>query len=168
MIVMCSIGAAIVVGVTILILLGKRDSGFEFGENVGIIEIEGVIADPKPILRHLREFRKNDRIKAIVLRIDSPGGGVGPSQEIYEEVKRTKRVKKVVVSMGAIATSGGYYVAAAADHIMANPGTITGSISVIMEFANLESLFEKIGIATDTILTYAQQPSPYVCQLFFH
>jgi len=161
--VVCTIGAAIVIGITILLFLGKRDSTFEFGESVGIVEVEGVIADPKPILTHLREFRKNDRIKAIVLRIDSPGGGVGPSQEIYEEVKRTKRVKHVVASMGAIATSGGYYVAAAADHIMANPGTITGSISVIMEFANLEVLFEKIGVAAYVLKSgeYKDVGSPF-------
>jgi protease-4 len=161
--VLCTIGAALIMGITILLLLGKRDSTFDFGESVGIVQVEGVIADPKPILTHLKEFRKNDRIKAIVLRIDSPGGGVGPSQEIFEEVKRTKRVKRVVASMGAIATSGGYYVAAAADHIMANPGTITGSISVIMEFANLEVLFEKIGVAAYVLKSgeYKDVGSPF-------
>lgn len=161
--VMCGIGAAMVIGVTMLLFFSKRDSTFEFGENVGIIEIEGVIADPKPVLTHLREFRNNDRIKAIVLRIDSPGGGVGPSQEIYEEVKRTKRVKQVVASLGAIAASGGYYVAAAADHIMANPGTITGSISVIMEFANFEVLFQKIGVAAYVLKSgeYKDVGSPF-------
>lgn len=146
MLVMCAIGAAVVITVATLFFLSRRDSAFDFGENVAVIEIKGVIADPKPILQYLRELRKKKNVKAIVLRIDSPGGGVGPSQEIYEEVKKTKRVKKVVASMGAIAASGGYYVAAAADHIMANPGTITGSISVLMEFANLEDLLKKIGV----------------------
>lgn len=161
--VLCTIGAAMVIGISVLVFLGKSDSTFEFGEGIGIIEVEGVIADPKPTLTHLRDFRKNDRIKAIILRIDSPGGGVGPSQEIYEEVKRTKRIKHVVASMGAIATSGGYYVAAAADHIMANPGTVTGSISVIMEFANLEALFEKIGIAAYVLKSgeYKDVGSPF-------
>jgi protease-4 len=147
MLVLCGLGVALIMGVTMLLVLSKKETAFDFGENVGVIEIKGVIADPGPTLSHLREFRKNDNIKAIVIRIDSPGGGVGPSQEIYEEIKRTKLSKQVVVSMGAIAASGGYYIAAAANHIMANPGTITGSISVIMEFANLEALFEKIGIA---------------------
>ena len=78
--IVCGIGAAMVIGVTILLFFSKRDTTFEFGENVGIIEIEGIIADPKPILTQLREFRKNDGIKAIVLRIDSPGGGVGPGE----------------------------------------------------------------------------------------
>jgi protease-4 len=146
MLIMCAIGAAVIITVTSLFFIGTRDSAFDFGENVGVIEIKGVISDPKPVLENLRELRKKKSVRAIVLRIDSPGGGVGPSQEIYEEVKKTKRVKKVVASMGAIAASGGYYVAAAADRIVANPGTLTGSISVLMEFANLESLLNKIGV----------------------
>lgn len=147
LLVICTIGAVAVISVTAIFFIGKRSSAFHFGENVGVIEIKGIIADPKPILTQLKELRNKKDIKAIVLRIDSPGGGVGPSQEIYEEVKKTKQFKKIVASMGAIAASGGYYVAAAADHIMANPGTITGSIGVIMEFANFEELFKKIGVA---------------------
>jgi protease-4 len=130
-----------------LLFLGKRDAAFEFGEKVGVVEIKGVIADAKETVLQLKRFRKNKAVKAIVLRIDSPGGGVGPSQEIYAEVKRTTRTKKVVASMGAIAASGGYYVAAAADHVVANPGTITGSIGVLMEFPNMEELFKKIGVS---------------------
>ena len=127
----CAICAVMIISVAALFFLGKGDSAFEFGEKVGVVEINGVIADPKPVILQLKRFRKNNDVKAIVLRIDSPGGGVGPSQEIYEEVKKTTRLKKVVASMGAIAASGGYYVGAAADHIMANPGTITGSIGVV-------------------------------------
>jgi len=130
---------------TALFFLGTRDAAFEFGEKVGVVEVKGVIADAKETVLQLKRFRQNDDVKAIVLRIDSPGGGVGPSQEIYAEVKRTTRTKKVV--MGAIAASGGYYVAAAADHVVANPGTITGSIGVLMEFTNLEELFKKIGLS---------------------
>jgi protease-4 len=147
----CAIGAVVIIGVAALFFLGKRDSAFEFGEKVGVVEIRGVIADPKPTILHLKRFRKNSDVKAIVLRIDSPGGGVGPSQEIYAEVKKTTLIKKVVVSMGAMAASGGYYVGAAADHIMANPGTITGSIGVIMEFANAQELFERIGVSAVVI-----------------
>ncbi|NVM20981.1 MAG: signal peptide peptidase SppA [Desulfobacterales bacterium] len=145
--IMCTIGAVVIISVTALFFFGKRDSGFEFGEKVGVIEINGIIADPKTVLTHFKELRLDRDVKAIVLRIDSPGGGVGPSQEIYREVKKTRRLKKVVASLGAIAASGGYYVAAAADHVMANPGTITGSIGVIMEFANLEELFKKVGVS---------------------
>ena len=144
---LCAIGAVVIISITALFVFGKRDSTFDFGDNVGIIEIKGIITDPKPVLTHLRRLRRNEHTKAIVLRIDSPGGGDGPAKEIYKEVKRTTRSKKVVASMGAIAASGGYYVAAAADHIMANPGTITGSIGVIMEFANLENLLGKLGVS---------------------
>lgn len=147
MLVMFAIGAVVIISVAALFLVGKRGAPFEFGEKVGVIVIRGVIANPQPILTHLKEFRNNKDVKAIVLRIDSPGGGVGPSQEIYEEVKKTSRLKKVVASLGAIGASGGYYVAAAADHIMANPGTITGGIGVIIEFANFEELFKKIGVS---------------------
>jgi protease-4 len=140
-----------IISVAALFLFGKRDSTFEFGEKVGVVEIRGVITDAKPIVSQLKKFRKNEAIKAIVLRIDSPGGGVGPSQEIYSEVKKTTGEKKVVASMGAIAASGGYYVAAAADHVMANPGTITGSIGVVIEFANVEELFKKIGLSAYVI-----------------
>jgi len=87
-------------------------------------------------------------VKAIILRIDSPGGGVGPSQEIYREIQkiRSSKRKKIITSMGSVAASGGYYVASASDLIIANPGTITGSIGVLMEFTNIEELFKKIGI----------------------
>ena len=149
--VLCAIVGAVIISVTALFVFGMKDSTFEFGERVGVIEITGLIADPKPTIQHLKRFRKDENIKAIVLRIDSPGGGVGPSQEIYAEVKKTSRDKKVVASMGAIAASGGYYVAAAADHVVANPGTITGSIGVIMEFTNLEELFRKIGLSAEII-----------------
>ncbi|MEE9566015.1 MAG: signal peptide peptidase SppA [Desulfobacteria bacterium] len=147
LLVLCTIGAVVIISMAALLFLGKRDAAFEFGEKVGVVEIKGVIADAKETVLQLKRFRKNKDVKAIVLRIDSPGGGVGPSQEIYAEVKKTTRTKKVVASMGAIAASGGYYVAAAADHVVANPGTLTGSIGVLMEFPNMEELFKKIGLS---------------------
>jgi len=122
---------------------GKRLS---FEDKVGVIEIKDVILDSKQWLKQIKDFRENNAIKAIVLRIESPGGAVGPSQEIYEEIQKTIKKKKVVASMGAVAASGGYYIACAANKIVANPGTITGSIGVIMEYANFQSLIEKIGI----------------------
>jgi len=118
------------------------------GDKVGVIEIYGVIADSKQVIEQLHDFRDNDNIKALVLRVDSPGGGVGPSQEIHDEVLALDKLKPVVVSMGSVAASGGYYVAAAAREIIANPGTITGSIGVIMEFANFQELLEKIGLSS--------------------
>jgi protease-4 len=116
------------------------------GEAVGVIEIEGAIADARNTIEQLRRFREDADIKAIVVRIDSPGGAVGPAQEIYREIRKTIATKKVVASMGAVAASGGYYVACAADGIVANPGTITGSIGVIMGYTNFRQLLDKIGM----------------------
>lgn len=116
------------------------------GDKVGVIEVVGAIVDSKAIIDQIATFRDEKAVKAIVLRIDSPGGGVGASQEIYREIQRTVSEKKVIASMGAVAASGGYYVAAACDGIMANPGTITGSIGVIMGYTNFEELLRKIGL----------------------
>ncbi len=141
-----SILAIVIIGTSLLFTLGSQNANFDFGEKVGIIEIKGVISDSKDIIAHLKQFREDDSIKSIVLRIDSPGGGVGPSQEIFREVRKTIVQKKVITSMGTIAASGGYYVAAGTDGIVANPGTITGSIGVIMGFTNFEELIKKIGL----------------------
>jgi protease-4 len=122
---------------------GAGDFG---GEAVGVVEIEGAIADARDTIEHIRRFREDEDIKAIVIRIDSPGGAVGPSQEIYREIRKTVGTKKVVASMGAVAASGGYYVACATDGIVANPGTITGSIGVIMGYTNFRQLLDKIGM----------------------
>lgn len=115
-------------------------------EKIGVLTLEGPILDSKQLIDELMEMVKDRQIKAIVLRIDSPGGGVGPSQEIYKEILRCKESKPVVVSLGSLAASGGYYVASAGNKIVASPGTITGSIGVIAEFVNFQGLFEKIGI----------------------
>ena len=116
-------------------------------DRVALVRIEGVLVTSDRIVDELRDYAEDSSVKAIVIRIDSPGGGVVPSQEIYNAVKYAKKKgKKVVVSMGSVAASGGYYVAAAADKIVANPGTLTGSIGVKMEFANVEKLLEKIGV----------------------
>ncbi len=120
-------------------------------EGVGIIELKGLIVSSEQILIHLTEFRNNPNIKSIVLRIESPGGAVGAAQEIYQEVKRTNEVKPVVASMGSMGASGGYYAALGAGNILANPGTMTGSIGVIVKFPNLEGLFEKIGYKSEVI-----------------
>ncbi|MEK6649504.1 MAG: signal peptide peptidase SppA, partial [Bacteroidota bacterium] len=98
-----------------------------------------------------RKYRETPGVKAIVLRVDSPGGGVSASQEIYEEVKKTRDGgKPVVVSMGSVAASGGYYVACGADRIMANPGTLTGSIGVIFQFLQFEELMKRVGVEAST------------------
>ena len=123
------------------------------GEGVGLVEIKGVIVDGQDTVRQLRVLKKDKRIKAVVLRVDSPGGVVGPSQEISAEVRGLARVKKVVVSMGSVAASGGYYVSAPASLIFANPGTITGSIGVLMKFSNIEGLMGKVGMKAFTLKT---------------
>ena len=115
---------------------------------MALIRVEGVILDAQSTVTELKRFGENPSVKAIVLRIDSPGGGVVPSQEIYDAVQRVrnKNNKAVIASMGTVAASGGYYIAAATDRIIANPGTLTGSIGVIMETANVEGLLKKIGV----------------------
>jgi protease-4 len=140
---------SMVVGV--IFFSGGRE--LALGSGVGLVELKGVIIDSQDIVKQLNYLRKSDNVKAVVLRIDSPGGVVGPSQEIYAEVKKLAAHKKVVVSMGSIAASGGYYVASAASTIFANPGTITGSIGVLMKFANLEGLMGKIGMKSFTLKT---------------
>lgn len=120
---------------------------------IALVRIEGVIMDAGEPVDQLREFAENEAIKAILIRIDSPGGAVVPSQEIYDEVRkiRAEGRQKIVVSMGSVAASGGYYIASASDRIIANPGTLTGSIGVIMEMPNFEGLMKKIGVESTVI-----------------
>lgn len=143
---MTSITAAAVLGVSMLLVFGAKQTEFAAGEKIGVVEIEGPILDSKYIIQDIKRFREDDHIKGIVVRIDSPGGGVGPSQEIYREIRKTISVKHVIASMGAVAASGGYYIAAASDGIVANAGTVTGSIGVIMGFTNFKALLDKIGL----------------------
>jgi protease-4 len=116
------------------------------GDKIAVIPIQGVIKNSDTITEQLITFRNDRQIKAIILKINSPGGGVGPSQEIYSETIRTTHTKKVIAYLGSLAASGGYYVASAADKIIANPGTLTGSIGVLMEFISVEELLNKIGV----------------------
>ena len=143
------IGVILVVfigAIVLLTLMFRRETpSFTTGAKVGVVEITGVISNSKDIIREINYFVEDGGVKAIVLRIDSPGGGVGASQEIYREVVKARAVKPVVASFGGVAASGGYYVACGAEKIVANPGTITGSIGVVMQFANLEELLKKIG-----------------------
>jgi len=131
-------------------LTGHR-AKIALGEKVAVVEIFGVIESSDKIIENLNDFVDDGSVKAIVLRIDSPGGGVAPSQEIFEEVKKADEIKPVVVSMASVAASGGYYVAAPARKIVANPGTITGSIGVIMEFSNYEELLKKVGWRNEVV-----------------
>ncbi len=129
-----------------------EDVEYGSGGTVAIIELNEPIVTSQNIVRQFKRYRENVGVRAIVFRIESPGGGVAPSQEIYEEVKKTREYgKPVVVSMGSVAASGGYYAALGADRIVANPGTITGSIGVISQFMHVNDLLEKIGVSSTTI-----------------
>lgn len=112
------------------------------GVNVGVVKVKGVIMESQKTLKALKEFEEDSSIKAILLRIDSPGGAVGPSQEIHDAVLRVRKTKPVIASFESVAASGGFYIAVAAEKIVSNPGTLTGSIGVIMDFANLSELYK--------------------------
>ena len=149
--ILAGIMSVTMLGSSLLFYFGAAESEFadvlkSGNDKVGVIEIKGIITDTKDVLEALKHFRKAASVKAIVLRIDSPGGVVGPSQEIYREVRKTEAEKNIVVSMGSVAASGGYYIAAGAHGIVANPGTITGSIGVIMEYTNFKAVLDKIGL----------------------
>ncbi len=145
--------AGLVLGLASVLILKQiaRSPRIAFGDKIGVITIQGPITSSRSIIHQLVQFKKNKGIKAIILRINSPGGAVGPSQEIYREVMRTRSKKRVIASMGAVAASGGYYIASAADKIVANPGTLTGSIGVIMEFVQVKELLKKIGVSLEVI-----------------
>ena len=157
----------VVVGLILLVALGAvvyfmsyraglqssraGSNAFSLTDKIGVVPVEGVITDSIEIAENLEAFGKDRSIVAVVVRIDSPGGGVAASQEIYDAVVALKKKKKVVASMGSIAASGGLLIACAADKIVANPGTITGSISAVMQFANLEELMKKIGVKSSVV-----------------
>ncbi|MFH0884005.1 MAG: signal peptide peptidase SppA [bacterium] len=119
--------------------------------NVGLVEVSGVLWDTQGWIKEIDDFRRDSRIKAIVVRLESTGGGVAASQELYEALKRARKEKPVIASMGGIATSGAYYASLGADSIVANPGTTTGSIGVLMEFPQWSELLGKIGVSSEVI-----------------
>jgi protease-4 len=141
---------------------GKVGEMLTLGGKVGIVEVKGVIDDSEDVVEALKTFEESPSVKAVVVRIESPGGGVAPSQEIYAAIRRLRDTKPVVASMGGLAASGGYYIASACDTILANPGTITGSIGVIMEGGNVQGLLQKLGIEPQVVKagTYKDMGSP--------
>jgi signal peptide peptidase SppA len=155
----------VILGICILLFIGvifftliyvlslfKGDGGsLRLQAKVGVVRIEGIIADSRESIEQIDELADDDGIKAVVVRIDSPGGGVAASQEIYRAVRKLQIRKKVIVSMGSVAASGGYLIATAADKIVANPGTITGSISAVMHFADVQELMKKVGVRSSVI-----------------
>lgn len=157
-----ALAAVTTLGLSGLLMIGGDRTEFDFGEKVGVVEVTGVIVDAHDTIDQIKQLREEASVKAIVVRINSPGGAVAPSQEIYREIRKTVPVKKVVASMGAVAASGGYYIAAAADGIIASPGTITGSIGVIMAYTNYRALLDKIGLVPVVVKsgTYKDTGSP--------
>ncbi|MEX2222113.1 MAG: signal peptide peptidase SppA [Candidatus Rokuibacteriota bacterium] len=147
-------GVLVLFVVTVWLLLALSDDGLPGGAKVAVVEVQGVIGagvdrgpDTEAIIRTLGEYRDDPAVRAVVLRIDSPGGVVAPTQEIFTAVRRLREANKpVVASLGSVAASGGYYVAVSADRIFASPGTLTGSIGVVMQLANVEGLLKKVGV----------------------
>lgn len=137
--------------IAILIMVQGDEGVFDARGDLAVIEVKGPIVESKEIVKQLDRVEKNKHIKGLILRIDSPGGGVGASQEIYQAILRLKKKKKVIASMGGVAASGGYYIAVASDKIVANPGTITGSIGVLMDYVNVEDLLGYLKIHAELI-----------------
>ncbi|MCP4583942.1 MAG: signal peptide peptidase SppA [candidate division Zixibacteria bacterium] len=154
---------AVIIGVVFMFLMmifisiwgitKQRDVAFlSGGDKVAIVELAGVIESSEGIVRQLKKYDDDNSVSAIVLRINSPGGAVAPSQEIYDQVlKARENGMFVVASLSSIAASGGYYVACAADTIIANPGSLTGSIGVVLSYLTFEGLMDKIGVAYEVV-----------------
>ena len=143
--------ATVITVIMIGIVIGVGMRGPVAGGNIGVVEVNNIIYTSKYVVEDLKTFGDDPSIKAIILRINSPGGVVAASQEIYDAVKRQQEKKPVVTSMESVAASGAYYIALPSDVIIANPGTATGSIGVIMEWPVLEKLMEKLGIEFEVI-----------------
>src|SRR4030066_37152 len=134
------------------IFSGEQGASLDFGDKIAIIDVHGVISSSSNVIRQLKKFGEDSSIPALVIHIDSPGGGVAASQEIYAEINNSRKKGKIIVaSMSSLGASGGYYIACAADTIVANPGTITGSIGVIFEVPIIEELLKKMGIKFEVI-----------------
>lgn len=137
--------------ISVVVALSDNNMDLQYGKAVGLVEINGAIASSDDAVRLIKKYRDNNSIKAIVVRVNSPGGGVTASQEIFETIKAARAKKPVVCSMGEVAASGGYYIACGCDSIVANPGTLTGSIGVILSYAMVEELTKKIGIKFEVV-----------------
>jgi len=156
--------AVIFLFVSLLVWSPEDETLSTSGKKIAVVELKDVILSSQEIVRQFKKYRENPSVKAIVFRVESPGGGVSASQEIYEEVKKTRDSgKPVIVSMGSVAASGGYYVSCGATTIMANPGTITGSIGVIFQFLHINDLLKKIGVDAATYKSgkYKDSGSPF-------
>ena len=143
------LGTIVALFFLMLVLLRTMSGGASLGQKVAVIDIAGIISKSDATIKLIHAYRDDPSVKAVVLRIDSPGGSVAPVQEIFRELEKIE--KPIVASMGGSAASGGYYIACAADTIVANPGTLTGSIGVIMQFTRMKGLYDKVGLEHQTI-----------------
>jgi protease IV len=151
-VVVAAVSVYVVVLLAFVVVLGSmregEGGGGGFGPQVAIVEVEGMILDVDDVVRELKRLRDHPGVRAVVIRINSPGGVVGPTQEVHEALLRLREAgKPVVASLGAVAASGGYYIAVGADQIFANPGTLTGSVGVIMQMASFGDLMKKVGVS---------------------
>jgi protease-4 len=134
-----------IVALSLVIAYGGGSGGeFAFGDRIQVVDIEGELIDSRPIIEQLKRYEDNKSVRAILLNVDSPGGGVATSQELYTEIKRLREEKgKIIVAyMSSVGASGAYYLSAPANKIIANPGTVIGSIGVIAEWVNYEELLQ--------------------------
>jgi len=146
--VICAVGLLI----TVLVIARSDGRGIFAGDRIALIPLEGAIMTDEAFLRHLKRFREDRTVKGIVVYIDSPGGAVAPSQSIYQELRKARdEGMPVIAAIGSVGASGGYYAALGADSIFVMPGSITGSIGVILQFPNVEELAEKIGISMEVV-----------------
>lgn len=139
-----------------LLAIGSMsEDGLDFGgtERIGVVEVTGPIMASKKVVEDLRRYREDEMVKGIVVRVDSPGGAVAPSQEIMQAVQRAGEKKPVAVSMGSTAASGGYYIALGGDRIFANPGTVTGSIGVITQLFDVHRVLQMVDVEVNTLKT---------------
>jgi protease-4 len=142
-----------VIGIVVMMNSERETTWAGFGDKVAVVEVKGEIMESQEIVRQLRNFSRDGSVKGILIRVNSPGGLVSPAQEIYDEINRIRNDtdKPVVISMGSIAASGGYYISCAGDFIFANPGTLTGSIGVVLQYPVVKELINKIGIEYKTM-----------------
>jgi protease-4 len=151
--ILCTIVVLFFIAAFIFTLLteGHLAAGLTLGGRVGVVEVKGVISESEDVVEALKAFERSSAVKAVVVRIESPGGGVAAAQEIYDAILSLRERKPVVGSLGGVAASAGYYIASACQAIVANPGTITGSIGVIMELGNVQGLLKKIGVQAEVL-----------------
>ncbi|MBN2297628.1 MAG: signal peptide peptidase SppA [Deltaproteobacteria bacterium] len=141
----------IIILLLIVVVLGIRTIRENMTPAIGMLEIDGPIVTSLRYLEIIKGFEEDEQIKAVIVRLDSPGGRVGPSQEVYEALLRLKKTKPVVASMGSISASGAFYIACAADTVYALSGTLTGSIGVILEFVDVSEGLSKLGVSARSI-----------------